>query len=57
MESIGLLELQILFLVAPCAIILFCVWKFYQILSRVNDNIAGIRHAVERSSPERPTNA
>ena len=26
----------------------FIIWKFYQILSRINDNIAGIRQALER---------
>jgi len=55
MQVIGALELQLLILVAPFAIILFCVWKFYQMLLRINDNLAGIRHAVERNSPERPT--
>lgn len=29
-------------------VIFFVVWKFYQILSKVNDNIAGIRQALER---------
>ena len=29
--------------------IFFCVWKFYQVLSKINDNIAGIRQAIERN--------
>jgi hypothetical protein len=29
-------------------VIFFVVWKFYQILSKINDNIAGIRQALER---------
>lgn len=28
--------------------ICFVVWKFYQILSKINDNIAGIKQALER---------
>jgi len=26
----------------------FVIWKFYQILSKINDNIAGIRQGLER---------
>jgi hypothetical protein len=33
--------------------ILFVIWKFYQILSKINDNIAGIRQALERNDPGR----
>jgi len=29
-------------------VIFFIVWKFYQVLSRINDNIAGIRQVLER---------
>ena len=29
-------------------VIFFVIWKFYQILSKINDNIAGIRQALER---------
>jgi len=29
-------------------LIFFIVWKFYQVLSRINDNIAGIRQVLER---------
>jgi hypothetical protein len=27
----------------------FVIWKFYQVLSKINDNIAGIRQALERT--------
>ncbi len=54
METIGRIELQLFFLIAPSVIALFCVWKFYQMLSRINDNIAGIRQAVEGNVKDRP---
>jgi hypothetical protein len=54
--SIGIQELTFGFFgLVVYAIIFFCVWKFYQILSKINDNIVGIRIAVERSSPEQRT--
>jgi hypothetical protein len=34
-------------------VIFFVIWKFYQILSKINDNIAGIRQALERNDPGR----
>jgi hypothetical protein len=40
--------------VALYGVVLYCVWKFYQILSKINDNIAGIRQAVERCISDRP---
>jgi uncharacterized membrane protein len=43
-------------LVVYC-VVFFCVWKFYQILSKINDNVAGIRRAVERNAGDRPTNS
>jgi hypothetical protein len=36
-------------------VIFFVIWKFYQILSKINDNIAGIRQALERNGPGRPS--
>jgi hypothetical protein len=27
----------------------FCIWKFYQMLGKINDNIAGVRQAIERT--------
>jgi uncharacterized membrane protein len=35
--------------------IIYVIWKFYQILSKINDNIAGIRQALERERPDRVT--
>jgi hypothetical protein len=29
------------------SVIFFVLWKFYQILSKINDNIAGIRQTLE----------
>jgi len=37
-----------------CGGIFFCVWKFYQVLSKINDNIAGIREAIARNGPSGP---
>ena len=42
------LGLGLLFYGLMFAVILFVIWKFYQILSKINDNIAGIRQALER---------
>jgi hypothetical protein len=35
--------------------VLVCLWKFYQILSKINDNLTGIRQAVERNAGDKPT--
>jgi hypothetical protein len=29
------------------AFVIFCAWKFYQMLSRINDNLTGIRQAID----------
>jgi hypothetical protein len=56
MGSLGVQELlMFLPVIGFCGIICFCVWKFYQMLSRINDNLAAIRHATERNTPDRPT--
>lgn len=34
----------------PSALVIFCIWKFYQMLCKINDNLAGIRQAVVRYS-------
>jgi hypothetical protein len=34
--------------------IFYCVWKFYQMLSKINDNIAGIRQALVRNDASQP---
>ena len=31
------------------AIIFFVVWKFYQVIEKINQNLAGIRQAMERN--------
>lgn len=31
-------------------IIVFCIWKFYRMLSAINDNLDKIRQAVETAS-------
>ncbi len=45
--------LSILVLFGVYGLLFFVVWKFYQVLSRMNDNLTGIRRALERrdSSP------
>ena len=30
------------------AVMFFVVWKFYQLLGKINENIAGIRQVMER---------
>jgi len=34
--------------------VFFCVWKFYQMLSKINDNLAGIERAISdaRAAPK-----
>jgi len=42
--------MQVEFLILPLLIygaLFFCVWKFYQVLTRINDNIAGIKRALD----------
>lgn len=29
-------------------LIVFCIWKFYQLLSSINESLRGIRRALER---------
>jgi hypothetical protein len=49
MRSIGLPEL--LLVVLPIVTgLLFCGVKFYQILARINENLIGIRRAVESAT-------
>ena len=33
-----------------CGVVFFCIWKFYKMLSKMNDNLVGIRRAVESAS-------
>ena len=34
--------------------IFFCVWKFYELVSKINDNLAGIREALELRPAKAP---
>jgi hypothetical protein len=36
------------------AVVIFCVWKFYEVLSRINDNLAGIRRAIDDARGKAP---
>jgi hypothetical protein len=51
-RSIGLVEL--LFIPIVWGIPIYCIWKFYQVLSKINDNISGIRRAVESNGTAAP---
>lgn len=33
-----------------CGVIFVCIWKFYRLLSKMNDNLVGIKWAVESAS-------
>jgi hypothetical protein len=35
-------------------LVFFCIWKFYEMLSKINDNIAGIRQALNRNASNPP---
>jgi hypothetical protein len=32
------------------ALLFFALWKFYQMFSKINENIAGIRQVLDRST-------
>jgi hypothetical protein len=54
MRGLGFPELFAVFLMLfVYGLVLFVVWKFYNVLSRMNDNLTGIRQALERSA-DRP---
>jgi hypothetical protein len=57
MRSISLPELLVMLGgavgVAFYGFIFFILWKFYQMFGKINENIAGIRHALENSGPGR----
>ena len=36
------------------AVVIFCVWKFYQILSRMNDNFGRIKQAIDGTRVKAP---
>lgn len=52
MRSIGFPEVASLGL-AFYGVIFFCIWKFYQVLSKINGNIARISDALERGVRDR----
>ena len=58
MSSLGFPEIFVLILpIAVYGVMIYCVWKFYGLLSKINDNVAGIREAIERNGrggPELP---
>jgi hypothetical protein len=54
MGSIGLPELLVMFGVlfgsAFCGFVALVLWRFYQIFGKINENIAGIRLALKKST-------
>lgn len=42
----------LLYYAAANAAVIFCGWKFYQMVSKINDNLAGIRQAMNRNAGE-----
>jgi hypothetical protein len=59
MRGLGLPEV---FMLVPMAllgllyngVIVYAIWKFYHLLSKMNDNIDGIRQALERNGRSGP---
>ena len=51
MSSVGMPELLAVIGFAVYGVMFFVVWKFYQVLSHINQNIAGIKRALEQNSP------
>ena len=51
MRLIGLPELLVVVgaLFGLVCIMFFVLWKFYQVFKKINDNIAGIRQALQKS--------
>jgi hypothetical protein len=45
--------LTALFMLAMYAIMFWVIWKFYYVLARMNENLNGIRQALERGGPRR----
>lgn len=55
MRSLGFPELVVALFggvigVGFYALLFFALWKFYQIFSKINENIAGIRQVLDRST-------
>jgi len=51
MDSLGFPGVFVLLLsIGFYALVFFVLWKFYQIFSKINDNVAGIRQVLNRST-------
>ena len=54
MRSVGLPELMVAFggivAIGFYGVMFFVLWKFYQVFSNINQNIAGIKRALEQNS-------
>ena len=50
MHSLSLPEFFAVMGLLLCAAVFFSVWKLYKMLSKMNDNLVGIRQAVEKAS-------
>jgi len=50
MSSVGMPELLAVIGFAVYGVMFFVVWKFYQVLSHINQNIAGIKRGVRHES-------
>jgi uncharacterized membrane protein len=49
MPALGVPEFMVLlFMFLVYGVSFFVIWKFYRILSRMNDNLSGIREAIDR---------
>jgi hypothetical protein len=57
MRTVGLGEVMVAFagIVGICfyGAVFFAVWKFYQMLEKINGNIAGIRQVLEKDAGEK----
>ena len=47
-------EILILVSLLYVALPLFVPWKFHQVLSKINDNVAGVRDAIARAAGNQP---
>jgi hypothetical protein len=54
MRSVGLPELMValggIVAIGFYGVMFFVLWKFYQVLSNINQNIAGIKSAIEQNN-------
>ena len=47
--SVGMPEVFAILGVAAYGVMFFVIWKFYQVLSHINQNIAGIKRVMEQN--------